>query len=153
MPRRGRKPQGPKLVERLEGSERAKARLRVILETLAGRRTIPDACAVLGIHESMFHKLRLEVLQAALGRLEPRPLGRPPRSASLHDAHVLELEQELRDLRVELHASQIREELAEALPRLADPRPTPLKKTPPKTDKKRKTPRRRSKSRTKRPNP
>jgi len=70
------------LVERLDGSERAKTRLRVILETLSGQRTIPDACEELGIQETMFHRVRSEVLQTALDRLEPRPLGRPPRQVS-----------------------------------------------------------------------
>jgi hypothetical protein len=77
MARRGRKPTGGLLVERLEGSEHAKSRLKVIVETLSGQTTIPDACALLGIQESMFHKMRAQVLQAALSRLEPRPLGRP----------------------------------------------------------------------------
>ena len=82
MARRGRKPTGANLVERLEGSERAKTRLKAILETLSGQRTIPDACEELGIQESMFHRVRSEVLQTALDRLEPRPLGRPPRQPS-----------------------------------------------------------------------
>ena len=37
MTRRGRKPTGTNLVEHLEGSERAKTRLKAILETLSGR--------------------------------------------------------------------------------------------------------------------
>ena len=49
MTRRGRKPLGAQLVDRLEGSEHAKIRLKVILETLAGRQTIPEACDELGI--------------------------------------------------------------------------------------------------------
>ncbi len=61
---------GPQLVERLEGSERAKLRLQVMLETLAGTRSIPEACEILGISDSMFHRLRAEVLQTA-----PRPSG------------------------------------------------------------------------------
>ena len=36
MARRGRKPIGTNLVEHLEGSERAKIRLKAILETLSG---------------------------------------------------------------------------------------------------------------------
>jgi len=78
MARRGRKPTGTNLLEHLEGSERAKTRLKGILETLSAERTIPDVCDEMGIGESMFHRVRSEVLQAALDRLEPRPLGRPP---------------------------------------------------------------------------
>lgn len=133
MARRGRKPTGALLVETLEGSEHAKARLKVILETLSGQRTIGDACAELGIHESMFHRVRSEVLQTALNRLEPRPLGRPPRSSSAEDQRAAELEAENRKLKVELHASEVRRELAENLPRLASRDTAPGKKTTPST--------------------
>jgi hypothetical protein len=121
MTRRGRKPTGSQLVERLEGSEHAKSRLRVILETLSGQRTIPDACKMLGIQESMFHKMRSQVLQTALGRLEPRPLGRRPHIPSLSDQRAAELEEEVLGLRAELKATNIRRELAENMPRLAKP--------------------------------
>jgi transposase-like protein len=117
------------LVERLDGSERAKTRLRVILETLSGQRTIPDACEELGIQETMFHRVRSEVLQTALDRLEPRPLGRPPRQVSPQDGRISELKDENLQLRVELKAADIRNELAEKLPRLANPAAGPRKKT------------------------
>jgi hypothetical protein len=125
MARRGRKPTGANLVEHLEGSEHAKARLKVILETLAAQRTIPEACAELGIHESMFHRVRLEVLQTALNRLEPRPLGRPPRQPLPGDMRVAELGEEKLRLEFELKAAEVRRELAENLPRLARRRPDP----------------------------
>lgn len=121
MARRGRKPTGAQLVEHLEGSQRAKERLKAILETLSGQRTIPDVCAELGIHESMFHRVRSEVLQTALGRLEPRPLGRPPLPSSPEAERVAELEAENLNLKVELKAAEVRRELAENLPRLAKP--------------------------------
>ena len=121
MARRGRKPTGAHLVERLEGSLHAKTRLKIILETLSGRWTIPEACRELGIQESMFHKLRSEVLQTALGRLEPRPLGRPPQLASPQDEELLRLAAENRKLAIELQAAEVRRELAENLPRLARP--------------------------------
>ena len=129
MTRRGRKPTGPQLVERLEGSEHAKTRLTAILETLTGQWTIPDACEKLAIQDSMFHKMRSEVLQTALGRLEPRPLGRLPQHLSPEDQRVLALEEENRQLRIELKAAQIRQELAEKLPRLAHPAAPPGEKT------------------------
>jgi hypothetical protein len=129
MSRRGRKPTGANLVEHLEGSERAKTRLKVILETLSGQRTIPDACNELGIQESMFHRVRNEVLQTALGRLEPRPLGRPPQHTPPHDSHLAELEEENLRLRAELKAAEVRRELAQNLPRLARPAMQPGKKT------------------------
>jgi hypothetical protein len=129
MSRRGRKPTGANLVEHLEGSERAKTRLKVILETISGQRTIPDACNELGIQESMFHRVRSEVLQTALGRLEPRPLGRPPQQLPLYDADHAELEEEILRLRAALKAAEVRRELAENLPRLGRPAMRPGKKT------------------------
>jgi hypothetical protein len=118
MTRRGRKPTGAQLVERLAGSAHAKGRLRVILETLSGHQTIPTACAELGIQESMFHKLRAQVLQTAVDRLEPRPAGRPPPLTSAEARQVEELEAELAQARMDLKAAEIRRELAETLPRL-----------------------------------
>src|SRR5208282_948018 len=94
MARRGRKPTGSNLVEHLEGSERAKARLKAILETLSGARSIPEVCEELGINESMFHRVRSEVLQTALQRLEPRPLGRPPQQPPPEELRVAEMEEE-----------------------------------------------------------
>ena len=121
MTRRGRKPTGTNLVDHLEGSERAKARLKAILETLSGARSIPEVCAELGIHESMFHRVRSEVLQTALGRLEPRPLGRPPLETPPQDVRAEELEAEISRLQREVKAAEIRRELAENLPRLGKP--------------------------------
>ncbi len=134
MTRRGRKPTGTNLVEHLEGSERAKSRLKAILETLSGQRSIPEACQELGIQESMFHRVRSEVLQTALDRLEPRPLGRPPLPQPPEQVRIAELEAENLQLCMELKAAEVRRELAEKLPRLAkpeniDPAREPGKKT------------------------
>ena len=121
MTRRGRKPTGTNLLEHLEGSERAKTRLKAILETLSGERSIPEVCEELGIQESMFHRVRSEVLQTALDRLEPRPLGRPPLPQLPQDLQAAELEAENLRLQLELKAAEVRRELAENLPRLAKP--------------------------------
>ena len=79
MPR-GRPAKGPKIVEGLDGSEEAKKRLEVVLETIAGKKNVGEACKTLGIERSAFHKLRSQVLQTALSDLEPKPRGRPPES-------------------------------------------------------------------------
>jgi len=124
MARRGRKPTGTNLVEHLEGSERAKTRLKAILETLSGARSIPQVCEDLGINESMFHRVRSEVLQTALERLEPRPLGRPPSARSAgappppEELRLAEMEEENLGLQLKLKAAEVRRELAEKLPRL-----------------------------------
>ena len=151
MARRGRKPTGAKLVEHLDGSERAKARLKAILQTLSGERSIPEACEELGIAESLFHRVRGEVLQTALSRLEPRPLGRPPSPPSPGDGRRAELQEENLRLQTELKAAEVRRELAEKLPRLAKPRPAmPGKKT---TARERKRRRKRLERKMNRPHP
>jgi len=137
--RRGRKPKGPELVTNLEGSAAARERLKRIVDSLAGRATVAEVCAELGIGESRFHQLRTDALQAAVDRLEPRPAGRPTQPVSPTDERVAELERQLRELRWELQACQIRLELAEALPGLArrdaavkkTTRPSPSRRTPP----------------------
>ena len=76
---RGRKTEPTALVQRLDGSKAAKARLAAFLEVLAGRQTAVQAALDLGLSERRFHLLRAHCLQAALASLEPRPLGRPRR--------------------------------------------------------------------------
>src|SRR5262249_8427643 len=78
---RGRMPAGPELIEHLEGSDKAKERLRIILETMMGKWRVQQACLRLNICEQRFRQLRDELLQAALERLEGRPAGRPRRAA------------------------------------------------------------------------
>jgi hypothetical protein len=75
---RGRRPAGPECVEHLAGSQQAKERLQVVLETLAGTCRVQEVCQRLGLSEPRFHQLRQQVLEAALERLEPRPAGRKP---------------------------------------------------------------------------
>jgi hypothetical protein len=115
--RRGRRTTGVQLVERLEGSAQAKRRLRLVLETLAGQRTVTAAGQALGISRRRFHALRSEFLQAALDELEPRSVGRPGRNQD-EDDRVAGLEVEIQKLQVELRASQVREEIALAMPHL-----------------------------------
>jgi transposase-like protein len=94
----------------------AKGRLAVVLEVLAGRQTVADACGRLGLSERRFYDLRDQALRAALAGLEPRPRGRPPRMSA--DARTTALEATVRELRLDLHAAQVREEIALALPQL-----------------------------------
>lgn len=108
---------GPELVEDLEGSEAAKHRVKVILETVGGQRTIMEACMELQIGKSAFHELRKRVLQAALSDAEPRPVGRPPKeepSAEQTEAERLKAENE--DLRDELELAQVRQEILLTMP-------------------------------------
>jgi hypothetical protein len=101
----------------LEGSELARARLGAMLEVLAGRRALAQACAQLGLRERRFRDLRLRALQAALASLEPRPAGRPARAPAAGEGEEA-LRATIRDLRLDLRAAQVREEIALALPGL-----------------------------------
>jgi hypothetical protein len=130
MTRQGRKPLGPALVQHLPGSSRAKERLEVILQTIAGALTIGEACDRLGIGEAMFHRLRAGVLEAGLTSLEPRPLGRPPRIVSPDQERMTEMQDRLDDLQSELHVAEVREEIARVLPYVMKREPERKKAAP-----------------------
>ena len=125
---RGRRPSGPECVERLAGSDQAKERLQVILQTLAGTCRVREACRRLGISEPRFQQLRAQVLEAALERLEPRPAGRPPQPGEADEGRLAALADRLAAKEVELRAAEARVEIALALPGAA-PRAAPGKKT------------------------
>lgn len=114
----GRPPSGPELVSRLDGDDEARERLRVVLETIAGRLTIKDACARLSMSEARFHQIRERALKAALDGLAPGAPGRPRNEPSAEGARVLELEQQVGELEEELVAAQTRTEIALAAPHL-----------------------------------
>jgi transposase len=80
---------------------------------------VQSACEALGVSEAMFHKLRSRWMQEALGSLEPKPQGRPPKKKSPEEAHSEELEGRVKELEIELRAAEVREEIAAALPHLA----------------------------------
>lgn len=114
---RGRRPAKGLLVEHLQGSAEAKKRLRLILDTLTGDRSIQAAGAVLGMGKRRFHDMRRHLLEDALQCLEPRPRGRPvPEQPD--DERVARLEAEVQKLRTDLTAARVREELALAMPHL-----------------------------------
>jgi len=130
---RGRPPEGPNLAERLDGPEDDRKRLRVILETIAGQRTVAGACEELGIGAARFHELRTQALQAALEGIAPRASGRPARPEESPDPKIAQLEEKVRDLDLELRASHVREQIALTMPHLLKPEssePGPQKKKP-----------------------
>ena len=61
-----RPPGGVGHVDRLDGPEELKWRLRVLLDTLAGRVSVAQACEELGVSESRLHELRRQALVGAL---------------------------------------------------------------------------------------
>ncbi len=113
---RGRYPSGPEFVDKLDGSAEAKERLKVLLATVAGRLRVGDACARLGVQESRFDQLRVELLQAALQAAERRPAGRPPRPHAPDDNEVTGLRDRVSQLEAELRVALVRVEIAAALP-------------------------------------
>lgn len=117
MGRKGRKPLGAAHVEHLNGTQRAKERLAMILKTMRGELTVSEACHALSICESRFHALRNQWLQEALELLEPRPTGRPRRLPDAPSAEeVAALASENERLREELLVAEVREEVARVMP-------------------------------------
>ncbi len=125
---RGRRPQGPKLVEELDGSRAARQRLRGILETVSGAKTVPETCAELGISEAMFHKLRSRFLQEAVSLLEPRAPGRKRQEPEAAQERLVELERKVEKLGAELTAARIQTELALLMPQVLEARVLKKKK-------------------------
>ena len=123
---RGRRPGGPELADRQDGSARARERMRLILETIAGRTSVTEARQQLGICTQRFEAIRAEVIRAGIAALEPKPLGRPPRAD--RSPEVARLEARVAELEAELHAAHVRAELAAQLPRRDR---TAVKKVPP----------------------
>lgn len=112
-----RPPEGVGHVGRLDGPEDLKRRLRVLLDTLAGRVSVAQACAALGVSESRLHELRRQALVGALGALMPKPAGRPA-TAETTTAREKDLEARIGELEVDLQAALVRTELALAMPEL-----------------------------------
>ena len=113
---RGRRPSGPEYVDLLPGSDLAKQRARILLETLAGQCRVLEACDRLGISEPRFHQLRIHMLENAIDSLEPATLGRPPRSTTPEQQEIARLTERLADMEVELRAAHARAEIALVLP-------------------------------------
>lgn len=107
-----------RLVEGLEGSTEAKKRLKAILANLAGASSVGEAGESVGIGAAMFHRERTDALQGALAALEPRRVGRPREEISAEELRVRALQEENDQLRLELTAARIREEIAVAMPHL-----------------------------------
>ena len=117
---RGRHPSGPEFVEKLDGSEQAKQRVQVLLETLAGSCRVGEACERLGISEPRFDQIRIEALQAAVAALEPKPTGRPAHVPTASEVEAEQLRTRVTELEAALKAALIRAELAVTLPRAGE---------------------------------
>jgi hypothetical protein len=112
---------GVEHVDSLEGDATTKARLKAVLETIAGELSVDDACRRLSVSPARFHELREEALAAALAALAPKPPGRPPSAAP--DPELVALRRKNFDLERELEAAHIRTEIAIVMPHVLQPRP------------------------------
>ena len=104
-------------MDRLEGPDDLKKRLRVLLETLQGTKSVAEACEELQVSESRLHELRREALTGALVALMPKPAGRPS-TAETASEREKEMEARIQELEVDLQAAFVRTELALAMPEL-----------------------------------
>ena len=122
---RGRRPSGPEFVDKLSASEKAKTRLKILLETMTGDRRVLEACDLLGIGEARFDQLRLTALAAALEALEDRPAGRPSHTPTNAEQENAQLRERIAQLEAEQHLLLVRAELAATL--TASKKKTPKK--------------------------
>lgn len=134
----GRRPDPAAIVTRLVGSLQAQQRLDLMLQTLTGKSSIPEAAAQLGLGRSRLCLLRQQMLQAALESLEPKVRGRPSATRTPQEQQIADLHQQVLALKIDLKAAQIREELALLMPHVLHKN----KKQPPKRAKKNSTDRR-----------
>lgn len=95
MTRIGRPPKGTGLVEKLEGSDPAKERLRAILGTITGETSPHVAAKDLDVDVSRVDQLRTRMLQEALAGMEPRKPGRRPKVQDPRDEEIMRLRREL----------------------------------------------------------
>jgi len=114
----GRHAAGPEYAERLEGSELACQRMRVVLETIAGSKRVIEACAELDICEQRFETIRQEAIQAGVAALELKPAGRPRKTTTEADERIASLQERIAELEAQLTAALLRAEMATSLPRL-----------------------------------
>jgi len=113
---RGRYPSGPEFVLKLRGSDLAKKRALVLLETLMGKWRVQEACARLELSEQRLDQIRIDGLQGMVDALEPRPSGRPAKVLSPAELEVEQLQARIAELEAEKKAALIRAELAVTLP-------------------------------------
>ena len=113
---RGRRPSGLEFVDKLDGSAKAKERLRAIVETMTGARRVLEACDRFGHQGSA---LRSDPHRGLARRLAGAggPARRPSsRAATPADEENRQLRERIARLEGELQAALIRAEIAVTLP-------------------------------------
>jgi hypothetical protein len=114
----GRPPLGPRLVDALDIPGDTQKKLRLILETIAGQKTLAEAAQELSISETRFHVIRQEALLGAAAALEPGIPGRPPTQKLIAGDELDRLRRDVVDLKAAMAAAEIREEIAVLMPHL-----------------------------------
>ena len=114
---RGRPPMKLGHVDAVAGDETTRARMKAILNTVAGDLSVIEACAQLGVSETRFFELRQQALESMCEGLAPRPVGRPPKEPA-EDEEVTRLKAQLAWLEEELEVSRTRTVIAMVNPKL-----------------------------------
>jgi transposase-like protein len=112
-------------VEGLQSDPQSKRRLRGILSTISGERSVDEVCRELGIGKTHFAELRRRVLQGGIDAIAPRPVGRPSQMTTPATQETEALQQRIAELERENAILHTRLELS-ALPSL---RETPSSKS------------------------
>jgi transposase-like protein len=102
---------GVDLLNKYDGDPQAIERMKAILTTLSGQESVLAACARLGIHESLFRRFRDVCLQAGISALAPKKPGRKSLPVVEENDHIVSLEKEVKQLKLELMGARIREQL------------------------------------------
>lgn len=116
---KGRPPKGSEIVTDHDASGSAKKKTILALQTLAGKLSVKDAAAQLGVSESQFHRIRDRLLDGMLAAAEPRSVGRPPELPDPASEVERQLRARIRELEDEVEIAQVREILALAFPDIA----------------------------------
>ncbi len=107
---------GPALVDALPGSDEARRKAHVLLQTIDGSITIHQAADTLGCDRSFVHVLRRQALEGLVAALEPRTPGPKPKTAQdrlTEQAEALrQAEQRARDAETAMQLERVRVELA-----------------------------------------
>lgn len=113
----GRPTKGSDIVTKFDASAEAKEKVRLVLDTLAGKTSVQDAAARLNVTETRFHQIRDEILTGMLSAAEPKPVGRPPEPEE-DDPEVEALRKKLQEANLMVEISRLRELIAVAFPEL-----------------------------------
>lgn len=116
--RTGRPNKGIHHVDDLAEEEVTKDRLRVILETIAEKKSVKEACKELGVKRVRFHELRKQAMDGAAKGIRPKKPGRKRKVKTKEQLRIEELEREVALLKQEVYTRSMKEAIHIALDRL-----------------------------------